>query len=93
MRRIVQIYIRRLRFEEARQKLLQEIEHHFFAGEREVEIIHGIGDYILRKMAEEELSKLDYVKLAEGHSANPGALSVTLLTPDPGLLESYRGKV
>lgn len=92
MARIAQIYIRQMRFDEARQKLLQEIESFFFAGEKEVEIIHGIGDYILRRMAEQELGRLDYVRLVGGFHANPGSLRVSLLTPDPGLLESYRGK-
>jgi len=91
MARIAQIYIRQMRFEEARQKLLQEIENHFFAGHSEVEIIHGIGNYILRRMAEQELGKLDYVRLSDSYQSNPGSLRVTLLTPDPGILESYRG--
>lgn len=81
-----------MRFDDARQKLLQEIETHFFAGAAEVEIVHGIGDYVLRRMAEAELSKLDYVRISEACHTNPGSLRVTLLTPDPGLLESYRGK-
>ncbi|HNE20768.1 MAG TPA: Smr/MutS family protein [Turneriella sp.] len=91
MPRIAQIYIRQMRFDDARQKLLREIERHFFAGESEVEIVHGIGDYILRKMAEQELSKLDYVRMGDSYHTNPGSLRVTLLTPDPGLLDSYRG--
>jgi dsDNA-specific endonuclease/ATPase MutS2 len=92
MPRIAQIYIRRMRFDEARQKLLQDIEHLFFAGESEVEIVHGIGDYVLRRMAEQELSKLDYVRMSDSYHTNPGSLRVTLLTPDLGLLDSYRAK-
>lgn len=91
MPHIAQIYIRRLRFDEARNKLLNEIERFFFAGEKEVEIVHGIGDYVLRRMVEDELSKLDYVRLNDSYHTNPGSLRVTLLNPDPGVLERYRG--
>lgn len=86
-----QIYIRQLRYDEARQKLLSEIERLFFAGVREVEIVHGIGDYILRRMAQAELQKLDYVRINTEWNANPGILRVTLLTPDEGILAEYRG--
>jgi dsDNA-specific endonuclease/ATPase MutS2 len=88
---LAQIYIRQMRFDEARNKLLSEIEHHFFAGETEVEVVHGIGDYVLRKMAIAELSQLDYVRVEDsGFNPNPGSLKVRLLVPDPGLLERYR---
>jgi dsDNA-specific endonuclease/ATPase MutS2 len=86
-----QIYIRQMRYEEARTKLLAEIESLFFAGTPEVEVVHGIGNYILRRMAEKELSHLDYVEiLSPGFYANPGSMRVRLLIPDPGTLQSYR---
>lgn len=81
-----------MRFDEARNKLLSEIERLFFAGVSEVEVVHGIGNYILRKMAVTELGKLDYVKIhADSFNPNPGSLKVTLLVPDPGLMQNYRG--
>lgn len=80
-----------MRFDEARNKLLSEIERYFFAGETEVEVVHGIGNYILRKMAIAELSQLDYVRVEDSaFNPNPGSLKVRLLVPDPGLLERYR---
>lgn len=89
---LAQIYIRQMHYDEARQKLLSEIEHKFFAGEREVEIVHGIGNYILRKMAIQELEKLDYVQLpSASFNPNPGSLKVKLLVPDEGLMQRYRG--
>ena len=92
MRGLAQVYIRQMRFDEARNKLLSEIEQHFFAGESEVEIVHGIGNYILRKMVIAELAKLDYVRInSDNYNMNPGSLKVTLLIPDAGLLDSYRG--
>ena len=86
-----QIYIRQMRYDEARTKLLHEIGSLFFAGEAEVEVVHGIGNYILRRMAEQELGALDYVEiLSPGYYANPGTMRVRLLVPDPGALQSYR---
>lgn len=91
MQALSQIYIRQMRFDEARNKLLGEIEKFFFAGESEVEIVHGIGNYVLRKMAIAELSKLDYVRIEDsGFNPNPGSLKVRLLTPDPGIMQTYR---
>ena len=92
MQALSQIYIRQMRFDEARNKLLSEIEKFFFAGESEVEIVHGIGNYILRKMVITELAKLDYVRVEDsGFNPNPGSLKVRLLTPDPGIMKTYRG--
>ncbi|MBV6493819.1 MAG: hypothetical protein LDLANPLL_01842 [Turneriella sp.] len=91
MPRLAQIYIRKMHFEEAKKKLLSEIDHYFYEGEREVEIIHGIGNYILRKMALAELEKLDYVCVDNsGFNPNPGSLKVTLLIPDSSVLEKYK---
>jgi dsDNA-specific endonuclease/ATPase MutS2 len=87
-----QIYIRQMRYDEARNKLLQEIEKFFYQGVSELEIVHGIGNYILRRMAEKELAALDYVQILEaGYYPNPGSMRVRLLIPDPGVLETYRG--
>lgn len=81
-----------MRFDEARNKLLSEIEQHFFAGEREVEIIHGIGNYVLRNMTLAELAKIDYVRInSNSFNPNPGSLKVDLLVPDPGTMATYRG--
>ncbi len=81
-----------MRYDEARNKLLHDIESFFFQGVAEVEVVHGIGDYILRRMAEKELAALDYVKVIEGgFYPNPGSMRVQLLIPDPGVLDSYRG--
>ncbi|HRP70750.1 MAG TPA: Smr/MutS family protein [Turneriella sp.] len=92
MPKLTEIYIRQMHFEDAKHKLLSEIEHLFFEGVCEVEIIHGIGNYILRKMVIAELSKLDYVHLDENHfNPNPGSLRATLLVPDENLLERYKG--
>lgn len=81
-----------MRFDEARNKLLSELDKHFFAGQPEVEIIHGIGNYVLRNMVLAELKKLDYVRIQDaGFHPNPGSLKVTLLGPEKSVLDRYRG--
>ena len=75
------IYIRKLRFEEAQRKFLQELDSFFFKGVEEVEVIHGIGEHILRKMVENEVDKLDYVEIVSLPLSNPGALKLKLLVP------------
>ncbi|MCX7633151.1 MAG: Smr/MutS family protein [Turneriella sp.] len=89
MRAVAQIYIRQMRYEEARSKLLAEIEKCFIAGIREVEIVHGIGSYVLRRMVEEELGKLDYVRIIKTPLANPGVLRAELLVPEENILREY----
>lgn len=82
------IYIRQLRYEEAKNVLLRELDRAFCAGYEEVEIIHGIGTYTLRKMAEQELKKLDYVDPIPAQM-NPGSLVVRLLIPNKSELKKY----
>jgi len=80
-----------MRFDEARNKLMSEIEHLFFTGYSEVTIVHGIGNYVLRKMAISELAKLDYVRIDENeYNPNPGSLKVQLLAPEKSVLDTYR---
>jgi len=87
---IFTIYIRKKPYEEARTLFLTEIEKAFAKGEREVEVIHGIGEHILRKMVIKECSKIDYVRVLESHfHSNPGVLRLELLIPDPALLKKY----
>lgn len=89
-KKIFTIYIRKLRFEEARRKFLREIEQAFLAGESEVEVIHGIGTYTLRRMVEDEAGRLDYVYVQDttGH-LNPGSVRLTLLSPGQDMLNKY----
>jgi len=91
MNRQAEIYIRQMKYDDARNKLLREIEHLFFEGTEDVEVIHGIGNYILREMAIKELEKLDYVTIdLKIFNPNPGSLKVRLLTPEKSILDSYR---
>lgn len=88
------IYIRRLRYEEARHTLLTSLEKYFSQGVREVEVIHGIGTYTLRKMVLAEIEKMDYVNVIPGIlGENPGTLRLELLSPEEHILNSYIDKV
>ncbi|MDF3819425.1 Smr/MutS family protein [Leptospira sp. 96542] len=78
------IYIRQLRFEEARTKLERELNDAFMDGESFVEILHGIGEGILRKMALEYVGSCDFLKLVERDPmirTNPGSTLVEILAP------------
>lgn len=86
----VTIYIRKLRYQEAKNRLLHELDKAFANGYLEAEIIHGIGTYTLRKMVEEEIAKLDYVRPCS-HQPNPGAYHVQFLQIPDDLRKEYLG--
>ena len=87
---IRQIHLRKLRFEPARKKLLEEIDAAFMKGESMVEIIHGIGTYTLRTMVLDELEKVDYARILESDfHYNPGSMLIELLVPEQGILNKY----
>lgn len=72
-----------MRFEEARKKLLNEIESAFFNRYDYLEVIHGIGTYTLRKMVEAEAAKIDYIELVDdSFNLNPGTIKIRLLIPE-----------
>ncbi|MCT8332956.1 Smr/MutS family protein [Leptospira sp. 85282-16] len=78
------IYIRKLRFEEARIKLERELHDAFMDGESYVEILHGIGEGILRRMAIDYVESCGFLKLVETDPmfrSNPGATIVEILAP------------
>ncbi len=84
------IYIRKLHYEEAKQKFLTELDNAFFSGEPEVEVIHGVGTYTLRNMVLEQIKKISYVELSNNWNHNPGSLKLTLLVPEMSLLKKYK---
>ena len=87
-----EIHIRKLSYEDAKRKLIREVESLFLRGVERVRIIHGIGEYVLRKMAIHELSAKDYVQIIENDVPyqNAGQLEIRLLPPDDGLLRELR---
>ena len=87
-----EIHIRRLSYQDAKRKLVREVESLFFKGIERVRIVHGVGGYVLRNMAIRELSARDYVQIIEGDipHQNAGQLEIRLLLPDDGLLRELK---
>lgn len=83
-----EIHIRRLRYEEARAKLDQEVNEAFIRGERYIEIVHGIGGGVLQKMAREYVDSSEFLKILPDAS-NPGVLRVEVLAPDVRTIKSF----
>jgi len=85
------IYIRKLRFSEAKDKFLKEIESCFAKGIDIVEVIHGIGTYTLRNMVIEEVKNLDYVDFLHEPEItfNPGSIKLVIQIPDKSRLNQY----
>jgi len=85
-----EIYIRKMKYDEARYKLEREIHDAFMAGEKEVDIVHGIGEGILKKMVAEFVQQNDFLQLNESFLyTNPGATRVEITGPDKQLLKKY----
>lgn len=86
------IYIRKLRFEEAQKKLEEEIQEAFLAGETFIEVIHGIGEGILKKLTLETIRTHDFLKEVDYSQfgiSNPGSTLVEVLGPDKDTLKRY----
>ena len=82
-----EIHLRKLSYDEARQKLEREIHSAFYSGEQFLEIVHGVGGGVIRKMVYEYIQTLDFVKPIERSESlwkNPGTLQVELLVPGLG---------
>ncbi len=85
-----EIYIRLMRFEEARNKLLAEIEKAFLDGVKEIEVIHGIGSYTLHDMVLEECKRIAYLKpISATFHPNPGSTLFEVLSPEPHEMSAY----
>ncbi|EMN01147.1 Smr domain protein [Leptospira noguchii str. 2007001578] len=86
------IYIRKLRFEEAQWKLEKEIQEAFLAGETLIEIVHGIGEGILKKLTLDTIRSHDFLKEVDYSQfgiSNPGSTLVEVLGPDKNVLKRY----
>lgn len=93
MAQVRQIYIRQMRYEEARAKLLQEIEMAFADGIEILEIVHGIGSYTLAQMVKRECQKIPYLVLKEDlFYFNPGSVRYEVLIPHKDKLKTYLEK-
>ncbi|TGJ99080.1 DNA mismatch repair protein MutS [Leptospira semungkisensis] len=86
------IYIRKMRFEEAYRILDKEIQEAFLKGETLVEVIHGIGEGVLRKMTEDYIRNHSYLKVLEDaglNIGNPGSTLIEIMGPSAEDLKKY----
>ena len=74
------IYIRHLHYEEAKEKFLNELDECFCQGITRVNVVHGVGEYILRKMVLKELENINYAEADFFFDDNPGELNISLST-------------
>ncbi len=73
-----EIYIRKLGYEEAKIKLMVELDKLYLSGAERIKIIHGKGKGILKKMVEEYLSKQPFVKKYHTGLFYEGGAGVTI---------------
>jgi len=87
------IYIRKMRYEDAYQKLDREIQSAFMEGETLVDVIHGVGEEKLKKMTIEYVRTYDYLKINDTSQfiePNPGITRVEIFAPSKQILKKYR---
>jgi dsDNA-specific endonuclease/ATPase MutS2 len=87
------ISIRQMRYEEARIKLEREMNDAFMDGEEYVEILHGIGEGILKRMAIDYVESCGFLKLLERDPmfrGNPGTTQVQVLAPSKEYINRLR---
>ncbi len=78
-RNVNTIHIRKLRWDEARLKLMRELDTLYLQGIRKVKIIHGKGAGKLRKMVREYLAKQPFIEKFEEASFFEGDSGVTIV--------------
>lgn len=87
-----EIYIRKLRYEDAHEKLEREIQRAFVEGETYIEIVHGIGEGVLKRMTMDYIKTQDFLRLIPRPDmirSNPGTTLVELLAPSAEILRKY----
>lgn len=88
-----EIYIRKLRYEEAKIKLEREIHSAFMEGETFVEVIHGIGEGKLKQLTIEFAQSTDFLKIYDPGDfvqTNPGSTKLEILSPTKNYLKKIK---
>ncbi|MCB1160385.1 MAG: Smr/MutS family protein [Leptospiraceae bacterium] len=88
-----EIYIRKMRYEEAKYKLERELHAAFMEGETLVEVIHGIGEGKLKQLTEDMVNEYDFLRLYKTDEwiySNPGSTKVEIFPPDKADLKNYK---
>lgn len=88
-----EIYIRKMRYDDARQKLEREIQEAFMNGESYVIVVHGIGEEKLKKMTLDYIKTNDFLKLYNTDAwiiPNSGTTKIEILGIDKTELKKYK---
>lgn len=88
-----EIHIRRMSYQDAKQKLETELNEAFMQGESRVDIVHGIGQGKLKAMAMQIVRESNFCSLIPEERIlyrNPGVLPVDLFPPDRATMRMYR---
>jgi hypothetical protein len=87
-----EIYIRKMRYEDAKDKLDREIHAAFMDGETLVEVIHGVGEGVLRQLTLDTIRCYDFLLLSQSSYTydNPGTTRVEILAPDKSKLKKLK---
>ncbi|TGL65911.1 Smr/MutS family protein [Leptospira sarikeiensis] len=87
------IYIRKMRYEEAYRLLDREIQAAFLKGETLVEVVHGIGEGVLKRMTDDYIREHSFLKILEDGGLhlgnNPGSTLVEIMGPSSEDLQKY----
>jgi CTP-dependent riboflavin kinase len=87
------IYIRKMRYDEASNKLDREIQEAFMAGETLVEVVHGLGEGKLKSLTLEYVKANDFLKVYDTSlyiQPNPGITRIEILTPSKDFLKKIK---
>ena len=90
---MIEIYIRKLRYEEAKYKLERELQDAFMAGETIVQVVHGIGEGKLKQLTLDVASGYDFLKVINTESfiaPNPGVTKLEIMGLDKQDLKRYK---
>lgn len=88
-----EIYIRKLRYEDAKQKLEREIHNAFMEGETLIEVVHGIGEGKLKQLTLDVAVTMDFIRVCEYGDliyTNPGSTKLEILSPGKQNLKRYK---
>ncbi|HMV45383.1 MAG TPA: Smr/MutS family protein [Leptospiraceae bacterium] len=89
---MIEIYIRKMRYEEAKQKLERELQDAFMRGETLVQVVHGIGEGKLKELTLETIRNYDYLRLVNTEqfiTPNPGVTKIEIMGLDKQDLKKY----
>lgn len=88
-----EIYIRKMRYEEAKYKLERELQDAFMEGETLVNVVHGIGEGKLKQLTIEIANSYDYLKIVNTEAfiaPNPGTTKIEIMGIDKQDLKRYK---